>query len=168
MAKIESDKEDLIVEATALVERAEYLPDNEPTFPWNVVTIGYRKDGSLSLYCDQDPFYQFDNAGRLRRAHVGGLLYRSQSGTLAELNRQRTEHQTILQRKDLNTDQKNQFQRQMTDCLNRLQSAFGAGQLHKNRSVPADLCLTERTMAFIECVLARGTDFLSDSIRTRK
>lgn len=166
MARTESDKEDLIAEATALVERTEYIPT--AVFPWQTVTVGFKKDGSCSLYLDQDPFYQFDSRGYLRRAHVGGLLYRSQSATLAQLRRERNEQQTILHRTDLFDDQLADFHRQMTSDLQQLSEALSNGQLKKSRSVPENLCQKQRTMEFLETIAAHGTDFLSSSIRTRR
>ena len=83
MARQEVDREDLIAEAVALRRRIELaLPGCD-----NPVVAGYRSTGALSLYFGADPVYQFDERGRLRRAFVGGHLYRTQGTTLAELTR---------------------------------------------------------------------------------
>ena len=88
MARIEEDKEDLIADGVAMVERAEFArSDTEAeTSDWNMLTTGFRRNGDLSIYLDQTYFYQFDTEGRLRRAHVDRFLYRSQGHTLAQLH----------------------------------------------------------------------------------
>src|SRR5688500_8421146 len=92
MAQRESNREDLMREATALIERAELvLPGAaEP------VVVGFRRDGSASFFFGADPVYQFNAAGELRRAYVGGLLYKAVSRHLVALRRERTETETIL------------------------------------------------------------------------
>src|SRR5262245_38318908 len=72
MARQESDREDLLREATALVERAELKVAGEP----EPVTVGFRRDGSLSVFFGSVAVYQFNTAGELRRAFADGLLYK--------------------------------------------------------------------------------------------
>jgi hypothetical protein len=97
MAHSESDREDLLREATALVERAELRidGDSEP------VTVGFRKDGSLSVYFGSERVYQFNAAGQLRRAFIAGLLYKAEQGRLVALRRQRMPSEVVLQRIEL-------------------------------------------------------------------
>ena len=97
MARTESDREDLIREATALKQRVEWDVPDEP----EPVVTGFKRDGSLSVYFGQDPVYQFNPAGQLRRAYVGDFLYRTQGDTLARLHRERTTDETTLVRHDL-------------------------------------------------------------------
>ena len=165
MARTESDKEDLITDATALVHRCEYLPTAGVLKTWSVVTIGFRRDGSLSVYFSQDPYFQFDTDGGLRRAYAGGFLYRSHGTALAEISRQRSETATTLQRTDLTGPALETFRCRMLDCITDLQQAITDGTLTKRRSVPEDVCLQERTQQFLKTVLARGTDFLSATVR---
>ena len=70
MARDESDREDLLREATALVERIELAPadaaDDEH------IVAGFRRDGALSIYFGADPVYHFNSAGELRRAYCDG------------------------------------------------------------------------------------------------
>ena len=100
MARNEDDKEDLMREASALIERIEI--STEINAAGMIVTAGYRRDASLSLYFNQDAFYQFTETGLLRRAWKDGLLYRSQGDTLAALFRNRSSGQVIMERTDLN------------------------------------------------------------------
>ena len=131
MARNEADREDLIREATALRNRVEWqLPDEpEPVF------AGVRSDGSLSIYFGADPVYQFSNAGGLRRAYVGGFLFRTQGTTLARLNRERSTEETALLRRDLKTDELSQFLGRMDERLDQLRQAIADGSAIQLRSV---------------------------------
>jgi hypothetical protein len=131
MARSESDREDLIREATALRNRVEWqLPDEiEPVF------AGVRSDGSLSIYFGADPVYQFTAAGGLRRAYVGGFLFRTQGTTLAKLNRERSTEETALLRRDLNTDELSQFLARMDEQLMQLRQSIADRSAIKLRSV---------------------------------
>jgi hypothetical protein len=97
MPSRESDREDLLREATALVERAELkiVGHAEP------IVIGFRKDGSASFFFGADPVYQFNSAGELRRAYIGGLLYKAERGHLVALRRERTATEVSLVRSEL-------------------------------------------------------------------
>ncbi len=97
MARSESDREDLLREATALALRAELQIAGE-TEP---VTVGFRATGSLSIYFGGDPVVQFNATGQLRRAFVDGLLYKAEQGRLVGLRRERTEQEVVLQRQEV-------------------------------------------------------------------
>lgn len=131
MARNESDREDLIREATAMRNRIEWqIPgESEPVF------AGIRSDGSLSVYFGQDPVYQFTPAGQLRRAYVEGFLYRTQGATLARLNRERSPDQTALVRRDLTSEELSQFLAKMDDQLRRLRQSIADGSAIQLRSV---------------------------------
>jgi hypothetical protein len=163
MARNEADREDLIREAIALVRRTELATDDLA----ESITIGFRSNGAMSVFVGQDPVYQFDPAGRLRRAFVGGFLFRSQQGTLAKLNRNRTSDRTILQRHDLNADELQHFRRDMDCCLSTVRSALTEGRMRQVRTVPADVDLIPEILTFLA-----STDhvehWLSTEIRARK
>ena len=167
MPRNEEDKEDLIAEATALQHRAEYRVAPDSVLKCTLLTVGFRKDESLSLYFDQDPFYQFDSVNRLRRGYLAGLLYRAQRGTLSELRRERTPDQTTLARRDLTTEQTNEFRHEMVRSLTDLQTAIDNHEVTLIRSVPADHCLLHRVRERVNAILSLGNTFLSESIRTR-
>lgn len=103
--------------------------ESEPVF------AGVRSDGSLSVYFGQDPVYQFNHAGQLRRAYAGGFLYRTQGATLARLNRERSPDETILARCDLNSEELSQFLARMDDRLTRLRESIADGSAIQLRSV---------------------------------
>ena len=134
MARQESDREDLLREATALVERAELqIPgESEP------VTAGFRKDGSLSLFFGGDPVYQFNTAGELRRAFADGLLYKAERGRLVSLRRERSEHEVALVRRELTGDETVAFLAAAHQRLLRLGKALQSGQSQLLGQVPAD------------------------------
>ncbi|QDT39305.1 hypothetical protein [Stratiformator vulcanicus] len=115
MAQLESDREELMAEATALVPRVEWMDDSGQR-----VVAGLFRDGRLAVYFEADPVYQFDSSGRLRRAFACGRLYRTQGETLAELTRQRGNRSTQLNRRDLNHKETTEFLQDAVSRLNRL------------------------------------------------
>ena len=132
MARRESDREDLIAEATALVRRAELsVGYPEP------VAAGFRRDGGLSVYFGPDLAYHLDPDGRLKRAYRDGRLYRTQGDTLAELIRERTETQTILRRRDLSSEDRDAFLAELTGRFGGVLSEIDEGRASVLRAVPA-------------------------------
>lgn len=163
MARQEADREDLIKEAVALLPRAEFqLPDAA-----DLLTAGFRADDAISLFFGQDPVYQFDKTGALRRAYVGGFLYRSQGTTLARLERIRSETQTTLQRQDLTDQELDQFQQTMTQRLQTLLTSLNAGHVQVLRSVPESVDWPQRLILALNRIFTT-TAWLSSTIRARK
>src|SRR5262245_3342321 len=105
MSRHESDREDLMAEATALRERIALQLGGETEH----VVLGFRDNGGWSLYFGSDPVFHFDAAGGLRRAFVDGELYRSQGTTLARLTRTRTDREVQLVRHDLSQGELEEF-----------------------------------------------------------
>ena len=152
MARDESHREDLMAEATAMVRRAEFSSvDGHP-----VLVAGFRRDGSLSLYFDQDPVFQFDPDGRLRRAFVDGLLFRTQGSTLARLRRDRSssdQHVGLL-RHDLDGDQLAVFRQSMTDRLVDLLAELGSGRLNQSAVVPDSADVVGELISMLRVIVA--------------
>jgi glutathione S-transferase len=123
MAHQESDREDLLREATALVDRAELRVVIEP----EPVTVGFRRDGSLSVFFGSDPVYQFNAAGQLRRAFISGLLYKAERGQLIALRRERTSTEVVLHRAELGPAEAAAVLAAARERLRRLQSALDQG-----------------------------------------
>lgn len=132
MASHESDREDLLNEATALVRRAELTGPNDP----EPVVIGFRRDGSLSVYFGADPVYHFDPEGRLKRAYVSGRLYRTQGDTLAELTRERSPSQTTLHRRDLSSLELRHLLTEIIDRITKLLLQHRFHEIQIARQVP--------------------------------
>jgi len=85
MAREEQHREDLMAEATALVERVSL----ELAATATPVVMGFRRDHGASIYFDADRVYQFTSGGQLRRAFVDELLYKAERGRLVAMRRQR-------------------------------------------------------------------------------
>lgn len=164
MARTESDKEDLIRDATALVERAELVCDDDHS---TLITIGFFRDGRCTVYLDQDPFYQFDTEGRLRRAFEDGLLYRSQAATLSSLRRGRKSDQdgrpqcVVLDRRDLTPSELQSFRERMHDRLRLLRDRIAADRITVRRAVSVSGGLPEQTLTMLDRVLQHSDDFIA-------
>jgi hypothetical protein len=162
MAKHEENREDLIREAVALPDRVELSVTgfDEPT------TIGFRPNSAMSIFIGQDPVYQFDPDARLRRAFVGGLLYRSQHSTLAMLRRERSETQTLLLRTDLDDAELQSFRIAMLDLLSLVHQKLMASKFETLRSVPENSDHVSRILAALDAVRL-ADPWLSPAIRRR-
>ncbi len=100
MAQQEQDREDLLREATALVQRVELRVE---TFAEPVI-VGFRRGGEASVYFGADPVYHFNASNELRRAFVAGRMIKAEDGRLVELEKRRTEHQVLLVRHELDAE----------------------------------------------------------------
>ncbi len=132
MAYIESEREDLMEEATALVRRMELrlAHYHEP------VVIGQRREKTLSIYFGQDLVYHFDATHRLRRAFVDGLLFRTQGTTLSQLQRKRKPGVSALMRTNLSDDECTAFLQTMDEQLVRLRNALETDDFQVLRKIP--------------------------------
>ena len=97
MARKEHDREDILREATALIERIEFeLPGYaEP------IVVGFRSDGSASVFVGPDPVFQFNTKHELRRAFVAGKMIKAERGQLISLEKHRTATQVKMLRTKL-------------------------------------------------------------------
>lgn len=172
MARNESDREDLLKEATGLVPRIELSTPTEA----EPVLVGIRANGSLSVYFGADPMVQFDSRGLLRRACVDSFLYRTQGSTLARLERQRTPEETILRRHDLTDPERDELCSQLAGRLLALVAAMRAGTLTIRGQVPASEtpgeptvreAVTARLGEIVDEIAARGIQ-LAPPIPTRR
>jgi hypothetical protein len=134
MALHESDREDLLREATALVERAEFRLSHLP----EPVTIGFRRDGALSLFLGPDPVYQFTAAGQLRRAFVAGLLYKAEKGKLIELRRERGDSAVHLVRRTLTAPEQDELLTVAARECDAVIRALARGELELVGQVPSE------------------------------
>ena len=164
MARHESDREDLMREATALVRRVELALPGRPEH----VVCGFHSDGRLSIYFGPDPVYHFDTAGRLRRAYVDGCLYRTQGTTLARLKRVRTPAATELQRHDLSPDELPDFLECLRARLSSLEDALTSGTAGVVQCVPPnDAELLRDVHQIVSKTLCAGPD-LAPSIKGKR
>jgi hypothetical protein len=162
MARLETDREDLMAEATALIQRAEFdVPGQQAG-----VIAGYRRDGALSVYFGADPCYHFDRALRLRRAFVDGALYRTQGHTLARLQRSRTGQAVELVRRDLTELDRSAFCAHVADRLRALHAALQSGACCV-QEVPPDAGLTVRLSESLDQLLGHPI-VLAPAIRGKR
>ena len=90
------------------------------------------------------PVYQFNAAGELRRAFVGGLLYKAEGGRLIELHRQRSPTEVSLVRRDLSEIEATDFLATWSARLTRLHQALAADAFQTTGQVPADCDVPSR------------------------
>ncbi|KAA1261068.1 hypothetical protein LF1_36120 [Rubripirellula obstinata] len=89
MARQIHDREDLFRDGTQMPIRGRTQIDQAE------VVVGFRQTipeglcGSASLYWDQDPVYQFNSSGELRRVFLNGQRYAAENGVLMRLNQSR-------------------------------------------------------------------------------
>ncbi len=117
MARDEAPREDLLREATALVERIELAPREGSSASDQHIVAGFRRDGALSIFFGEDPVYQFNAAGELRRAYREGQLFKAVQGRLVAMRRVRTEREAQLVRHDLSREEEAEFLCQMNERL---------------------------------------------------
>ncbi len=163
MARNESDREDLMQEATGLVCRAEW----RVSFQADVIVAGFKRNGSWSIYLGTDPVYQFDADGRLRRAFVGGDLWRTQGATLARLQRERTEFESRFRRHDLTDSELIEFLRELRQQLAVFLTALDCGEAALLRQVPGDADVTTELKTALRSVLSQDIS-LAPAIPGRK
>jgi hypothetical protein len=143
MAQNESDREDLLREATALTERIEYQVDGES------IVSGFRSDGSGSLFLGVDPVYQFNRRGELRRAYWRGLLVKAEQGNLVSLRRHRTDDEVQLLRHDLSDVETQEFLEEARMHLARTLQRIQSADCQIVGQVPPDGSVDQRVQAWL-------------------
>jgi hypothetical protein len=145
MSRRESDREDLLREATALVERAEIrIPgENEP------IVVGFRRDGSASFFFGADPVYQFNSTGEFRRGYIGGLLYKAERGQLISLRRERSETEVALLRDEMPSNEADPLLTTVRSQLAQLHDALASGSFTLVGEVPTSGGIIERTLHWL-------------------
>ena len=123
MANCPEDREDLLAEATALVERAEFTVGGSD----ESYVIGYRRDGSISFFLGVDPVYQFNKSNELRRAYRRGFLIKAENGRLVRLQRNRTQHVVELIRHEFGKDEHVSFMDELVANLRGLREKLEEG-----------------------------------------
>ena len=139
MTRREQDREDILAEATALVERVELQIAGE-TDP---IVVGFRRNGAVAIYFGQDAAYQFNANCQLRRAFVDYLLLKAVRGGLAALRRERTAEEVQLVRHDLNAQETAAFLAQMNARIAALRDELQADRATVLRQIsPSGLAAT--------------------------
>jgi len=139
MARQEQDREDLLREATALVQRVEFrLSDQSDS-----IVIGFRRDGSGSMFVGSDPVFQFNKQNELRRGFLNGKLIKAENGRLFELTRVRTANEVQLRRRELNPTETLKYTELFCDKARQILAAIAqdeftiVGQVPENVNIAA-------------------------------
>jgi len=155
----EHEREDLLREATALVERVSIrLPSRD-----DEVLIGFRRDHSAAFYFGAEPVYQFTSNGRLRRAFSEGALYKAEAGRLVRMIRRRTADATELVATTLDESATRAFLEVMRRDLERLHDALAKGNFRLVGQIPADADMIARVNCWLDEFTARAQ--IADSPR---
>lgn len=146
VAREERDREDLLAEATALVERAELriAAEAEP------IVAGFRRDGAASVYFGPDPAYHFNAAGELRRAYSRGKLLKAERGKLVSLARRREANEVVLLRHELTADEQQAFLAELSRRLVSLRAALTGGDYQLVGQVPELAAVSGRIRRWLE------------------
>ena len=161
MAREESDREDLMREATALVERVELRVPHEH----ETVVVGFRRDGGASFFFGADPVYQFNTRGELRRAFVAGKMLKAEHRRLVELSRIRTPDETQLIRRELCVTECGLLITAMTERLASLRDALSAS-FEVVGKVPEHVDVVSRVRMALEPLC--NSTVIADSPHARK
>ena len=146
MARDEQDREDLMAEATALVQRASIqLPGLAAES-----VVGFRRDGSLALYLAADRVYQFTSSGQLRRAFVDRLLYKARDGRLVSLDRRRSTTEVALVSHELDEVETQAFLTQMHEHVNHLRQCVASGNYELLAEIPPGAQVLRRTLDWLD------------------
>lgn len=146
MARQENDREDLLAEAKALVERIHLQAAGLS----EAVTIGFRRDHSASFYFGAQHVYQFNSAGSLRRAFVDDLLFKADHGRLVSLRRERGPEMVALVRCDLEAAETAAFFSTMSGYLDKLHHALAKQHYTVMGQVPDDADLIARVCCWLD------------------
>jgi len=149
MARDEQDREDLLGEARALVERVELVVDRLTDRVEGIVA-GFRRDGCLSIYFGPDLVYHFNTARQLRRAYCQSLLYKAEQGRLVSLERRRTAGQVQLVRRELDERQQAELLDELKHLLKLLTEAIAAEQYRLVGQVPDEADVVGRLLIWLQ------------------
>lgn len=134
MAKHSEDREDLLREATALVQRAEFTVGGQD----ESYVAGFRRDGSVSLFFGVDPVYQFNKSNELRRAYRNGFLIKAEQGRLVRLERKRTASAVELVRHEMSDSEQRSFLDELVEHISDLGKSLMHGDYELVGQVPKD------------------------------
>ena len=146
MARQESDREDLIREATALVERIELHLTGQP----EPVVVGFRRDGSGSIFWGADPVYQFTTTYALRRAYRQGFLIKAEQGKLIALERRRSAGEVALVRHELDAAELATLTGELRQHMQMLQTRIADDAFTIQGQVPAEADVVGRVRGWLQ------------------
>lgn len=135
MARQEQERENLMREATALTQRIEIQIAGQDA----PIVIGFRRDGSGSLFIGADPVFQFNKRNELRRGFLDGNLIKAENGGLVELKRCRTPNEVQLHRRELDLKETKSYLRLFQNHAGKILAAIAADEFTVVEQVPPNL-----------------------------
>jgi hypothetical protein len=153
MARQEQDREDLLREATALIERIEFRGADFP----DPIVIGFRRTGEGSIFIGADPVFQFNSHLELRRGFFHGQLLKAEKGTLVALERQRTVDEVLLLRTELTAPQTEAVMSRLYACLATLRQTLSEQRFTVVGQVPPDVDVLGRVVAWLNLLPEKVT-----------
>ena len=145
MARHQEDREDILREATAFVERVELEIDGLE----DPVVVGFRSASGPAFFFGADPVYQFNSQSQLRRGYRQGCLLKAEAGRLIELRRERTESSMNLVRHELDEQQLSEFIRQLTGNLQFLGEALVSQHFRLVGQIPVEVDVVGRVSRWL-------------------
>lgn len=136
MAKQEVDREDILREATALVNRLELAVPGRSE--GDHIVFGFRKCGSLAVYFGAEPVYQFNAKHALRRAYDQGCLLKAVDYLLVSMRRERQGGSLQLLSTSWNAEKTMEFVAQVRQDMSQLAEAIAAGEFQVHGFVAAE------------------------------
>lgn len=136
MARESQDREDLLRDATAFVNRLQLRVeiDEKPS----EVFVGFRRGGAVSLYLDQDPVYHFNGRGELRRAFFKDQLIKAEQGKLVGLDRQNSDEEVAMLRREFSPAEQELFCEELVGQFQMLLCMLKAGDFVVEGQVAED------------------------------
>jgi len=136
LAKQEIDREDILREATALVNRVELEVSGRAD--GDRIVFGFRECGSLAVYFGADPVYQFNATPALRRAYHHGCLLKAVDCQLVSMRRERQDGKLQLLSTSWDDEKTQEFIGQVSRDMFQLVGAIEAGEARVIGFVAAD------------------------------
>jgi hypothetical protein len=150
LAREPQQREDLMRDARALVERAEIVWHSQQP----PLVMGRHRTGGTSFYFGEDPVYHFTSDGLLRRAYALGLLYKAEAGRLVEIRPVRVPGEVQLRSRALSAQQQADFLTTLTERLQQLLTRFDRGDCHVAAEIPVDAPVVATLMEGLRALLA--------------
>ncbi len=145
MAKQEQDREDLLHEATALIERAEFRIAGTA----ESIFVGFRRNGSPSVYFGGELVYQFNDRNELRRAFAEGRLIKAEKGQLIWLERVREQADTTLVAHPFTAAEETTFLSHARERLSELHRSIEQQEVQLVGQVPPDAPVLRRILDWL-------------------
>ncbi|MBB74811.1 MAG: hypothetical protein CMJ75_09890 [Planctomycetaceae bacterium] len=159
MARAQQPREELLRDATALVERVAL----QVSYWTEPVVVGFRSNGAVSIYFGEDPVYQFNCDDELRRSHWKGQRIKAQQRQLKLLRQKPDSPRLQLSNTDLGTEQTNAFVDELAKRLELLRTAVFHRKLRVIGQVPEQPDLLPRLHNWLESLAAHPTIALTPS-----